>query len=441
MVLIMFFCQQIPQVHGDIQFKKLIRDQLLDWSRLEPLEARGPTLVGFEYKRIYRLMTGELEPPRHLARDESPLHLDWLRSLSACLWFGVHIDRPVSAAVELYDRLSDSYPAWYLSPKNGKDVHDLRYRIIQLYANPQKQPLASMLDPLSATDSSLDYRVPWLLHEILFAKYGNTLLEPAAADTLHIHFAMQLEIVGRPWLAVFVLLHLSEESRRQKAVVELLSRHVPHIDFEQVETNADCQFLLSRLHVPRVWLCAALAIRARSENDLLNTVRYLMGARRFHEAHQVLLHDAVAKGERGQMAALAPSLLLSGTRENRVLLKELLQSLQDAMYGNSMEEYGADGAGESSQDWEFGGKVILSYIHLLDASEGLFVGAPRAQHELDSLTQQVQMLTSLLPNAMRLNENASSAMPSTTPLLHRCVPCPYSLLCSNSVAVGFALLA
>lgn len=66
------------------------------------------------------------------------------------------------------------------------------------------------MDPLTVTWERLDYRLSWHLWSVLQALHY-THLSPARQGLIHTSYAAQLESAGLWDMAIYVLLHISED--------------------------------------------------------------------------------------------------------------------------------------------------------------------------------------------------------------------------------------
>ena len=108
-------------------------------------------------------------------------------------------------------------------------------------------------------------------------------ISDSARERLHRDMASQAERAGLWVWAVFVLQHLASPDKRKEAVQALIDRNIRDCD-EDTE-----RFLVTRLGIPVEWIAASRATLAKSRGDHRAAVESLMTARRWTEAHDVLV--------------------------------------------------------------------------------------------------------------------------------------------------------
>lgn len=183
---------------------------------------------------------------------------------------------------------------------------------------------ASLFVPQKSVRSVLDYNLSWHLLQIMRLPGLGTLrlvgergLGIAAARSVAVSYAAQLETLGMWKWAVYVLMR---EKQTTDAVRDLLCRHAAEAEpatsasktFDRgigagfpplppqrtsaaaAEWPKTKDFLVNVCGVPPEWIDLALAQRCRAVGAPAEEVKYLLRAREWDAAHQVVLRDLVA---------------------------------------------------------------------------------------------------------------------------------------------------
>ena len=238
----------ISQASGDFEFREDLREQLELWR-----EQRIDVHVSVSIRKIYSVLAGSLDilegsKASSLERcpDVDPLEgLDWKRTFGMYLWYVEPMDASIAQVYESYDRAARESPSRVAPPRphylEGAPSQNLAFHIpspppsdalfslIRLYADPACS-LSQILSPLSFGPSPADYSFPWHLYIILSrcmrirdlsdrgeSEHVEEMDEDASgrreghspsADLLASYYAQQLEQLGMPQEAIFVLLHI-----------------------------------------------------------------------------------------------------------------------------------------------------------------------------------------------------------------------------------------
>ena len=292
----------VSQIGGPEVFRQEMQKQLDDWTNVP---------LGSAYKRIYRLLAGDVDDAG----------LDWKRAFGLRLWYGNPFEDTISEVLASYN--GTPHPPWDVST-------DVLYGLIRLYAD-IGLPLEDVLRSQDCAQSPFDARIQWHLYMLLsralqkrdFGDRDESLGllgqegYSAFADRLTSAYAAQLEQAGEWTWAAFVLTHL-ETPNRLTALKALLQRH-PH------PTPSERQFL-ARLAIPTEWIHEAAAFDA----DPWTAYPELILAGRFDDAHRILLDK------------LAVEAII---QDDRALLLRLCSMLKD-----------------KPSNWEYGGGVLLDYL-------------------------------------------------------------------------------
>lgn len=110
-------------------------------------------------------------------------------------------------------------------------------------------------------------------------------VQRSCLETIHESFASQLQSLGLWHWAVFVLMHIENEQRREACVKTYLSKHASG----QSELTERESFLAERLHVPIEWIYEQKALRAKFEHSFDAQLKLLLKAHKWNDAHTVLV--------------------------------------------------------------------------------------------------------------------------------------------------------
>lgn len=166
--------------------------------------------------------------------------------------------------------------------KNSTNLFDTCYHLIKLYCY-NTYPIQDIIQPLNHTFNQLDFRLSWHLTMALVALQYNH-IPKFSIETLHDSFASQLQSTGLWHWAVYVLMHIEDDQRREKFVRLYLSINVT----SQSELTESERFLVEKLKVPSEWIYEYKALRAKYEHLYENQLELLLKAHKWNDAHTVL---------------------------------------------------------------------------------------------------------------------------------------------------------
>lgn len=339
---------------------KDIKDQLQVWN-----SARLLPEINTPIRALYEILAGNVcvcsgkkDGPREDRFDtfviSTQFGLDWRQAFGLRLWYAISAERSLEEAVKLYaadlsqDREQQRPCPWYVEQKmdplwedpDRTNREDLLWGLLKLYSNPQKEDLQSILRPENSQLSPLDVRLAWQLGRALIAtgrfSYGSESNEKE--DTLTLKFASQLTSQG-DWLdAAFILLHISSEVGRTKAIKEHISRHAGMIGDEN---SPEFQTLTSEFKVPASWVWEAKALYMRSvRKNPRAEVECLLQAGSWENAHTVFSSE------------VAPTAIIE---RDYPMLKKLLRGFKG-------KETKIDG-------WHLGGELYSDYLSLVEGQK------------------------------------------------------------------------
>lgn len=175
-------------------------------------------------------------------------------------------------------------------------IEDLRYHILKLYSK-RSHPLECLLNPATHTSDPMDFRLSWLLLQSL-KSLGYNHCPDYSECQIHTSFASQLENYGLWHWAVFVLLHIPHQEKRELSVQAILYRYIKLAqdeDYVKKET-----FIVEQLGVPMKWIYWAKAVRAGAMGKYHAQADYMLKAKQWARAHDVIMNhiapDAIING-------------------------------------------------------------------------------------------------------------------------------------------------
>lgn len=355
----------VSQLPGNQKSREMMASQIESW-RSQNMISEMPESV----RALYELVAGNTcisEGKAGAAEDRisafgisSRFGLDWRRSLGLRLWYSgaesladavqLYID-DISAGKETvrpvpYFTEQSLSPSWNDSDSQGKE--DTLLGLLKLYsrkpssdASAVRSLINNLLAPASVSGSPLNARLAWQLATLLRKKgiLTPTELSDATMDELSLALSSQLETANELVFALNVLLHLTNESARERYVRDLLYRRAAAL-YDTGNPDALPTVLTQDFKLPEQWLWHARALYARSMLDDHNSeVTYLLRAGDAAQAHSVLCRS------------VGPAAIIERDYDS---LRELLGLFLDTQPEGTVEH------------WRTGGQVYFDYIHLLD---------------------------------------------------------------------------
>lgn len=299
----------VPLIGTSETIKKDMREQIKSWhdSKMlsefsEPIRAIYELLSG--NPSVCEGMKGVLVEDRFESFVISKFFgLDWKQAFGLRLWYAISQQDDITAAVAQFqediDQDKESLPRpWYQEEKiqplwfdyEAHNRQDLLWGLLQLYAL-EDTDVEAILRPENSQLSPLDMRLSWQLGVALgnFTVLAKSERSNEKADATTVSYAAQLTGAGE-WLeAVFVLLHLTDPSARQRAVQDHLCRHAALIGGE---SDVNFATLTERYLIPVKWVWEALALYQRGVvKNAAYEVHCLVKAGAYEEAHRVLIQQ------------------------------------------------------------------------------------------------------------------------------------------------------
>jgi nuclear pore complex protein Nup98-Nup96 len=321
----------VPLIGTSDTAKRDMKEQLKAWHDSKMLSEFSESI-----RTIYELLSGNVcvcEGMKGVPVEDRmdsfvisrKFGLDWKQAFGLRLWYAITQQDDLAVAVTKFqddvaqDKEQSPQP-WYIeqgikplwNDENAAERQDLLWGLLRLYADGNAD-LEAVLRPENSQLSPLDMRLSWQLGLALIStgklSYGENSVEKADAAT--IAYASQLTCAGE-WLeAIFVLLHLSDASARQRAVQDHLCRHASLIGSE---TSSNFNLLKEKFMIPTPWIWEALALYMRSvKKDPPAEVHCLLQAGSFVEAHRVFSKHvaplAIIEREYGHLSSLLSQFL------------------------------------------------------------------------------------------------------------------------------------
>ncbi|KAF2104111.1 hypothetical protein NA57DRAFT_50958 [Rhizodiscina lignyota] len=441
------------QVQGiDHVFRDRMQKQLEHWDLLGQLAEFSPYTRAF-----YEILAGNVAVVHSKPGPQEErivgfgiaekFRMDWKRAFGLRLWYATMAGDSIEEAVKAYqDDINGGrerlVPVPWFVESGGKakddDCEDLLWGLLKLYAAQQSDDVSARLEavlaPENVSGNPIDARLSWQLLQVLKAK-GVTNSVPLgddsededsekenrgvvtrgrakkdeqalalASDALTSLYVSALESALPAastyaqaqilYTALFVLLHLSNDDKRQSAIKNLISHTAPLLSLDPefstvlvgakltpstdatralataMETNlipaiTDLPGTPGGLGILVTWLAEAQALWARTvQHDSVAQAKHLIDAGRIAEAHAVLVHE------------IGPSAIV---KRNYDELREVLG--------------GFEGHIKHISGWKAGGGVFFDFIHLLDM--GKIEGAEQVAERKERVERLVRGLESM----------------------------------------------
>lgn len=225
----------LSQIGGDRRFRETMWRQWDTWSR-----EGSDVFIDEDYRKVYAILAGEVtrasasqsqDPALRLPELDITKGLGWMRSFALHFWYNCRLEDPAASAIDVYNEatflgadadgvIPFNPTPWYIQPEGERRFGlyhdgDALLHLLRLFNDPTYS-LADTFSPRCFTPHRLDYRLPWQL----YAVYSSLRLQTSSGlddpemlgDYLTVAYAMQLEVEEAIDSAVFVLLHLSDNS-------------------------------------------------------------------------------------------------------------------------------------------------------------------------------------------------------------------------------------
>lgn len=279
----------------------------------EPIRALYELLAG-NALRSEGKSGGALEDRASTFTLSERFELDWFQAFGLRLWYAITDDEPLEVAVSEFaqdlrsgqepafpvpfhqdkdrgmwhtstDHLGHESPLWVLLKAYTATVGAARANGVSALALP-----AALL-PESVTGDKLSNRLSFQLCQVLAAalgRYERLTADVTQMDQLVWDYAWELGANGNLSQTLFVLLHLSRASDRERALKEVLARfaaQLPEPLTPEGSPNASWHYLTYDLQLPESWIWMSKALHARDTGDAAREVDCLVRGKNWNDAH------------------------------------------------------------------------------------------------------------------------------------------------------------
>ncbi|KAL4881697.1 nuclear protein 96-domain-containing protein [Aspergillus karnatakaensis] len=310
----------VSQIGRDLTMRRDMAKQVESWRQnnvfsemTEPIRALYELLAGNPLRSEGK-STGAVEDRASTFTFSERFELDWFQAFGLRLWYGISDEEPLEVAVSNFfeDLKSGQEPAFPSPAHQDKDrglwhtsTDTLGHEsplwvLLKAYSatlGAAKSPvvsnlaLPSALLPESVTGDKLSNRLSFQLSQVLAAslgRYDRLTVDVAQMDHLVWDYASELSASGNLTQTLFVLLHLSGASDRERGVKEILARfaaQLPEPLTPQGSPDATWQQLTGDLQLPESWIWMSKALYARDTGDAAREVDCLVRGKSWNDAH------------------------------------------------------------------------------------------------------------------------------------------------------------
>lgn len=272
----------ISQLSITNRTKLFLQEQINNWYNSMIVNHIHP-----EVKKLYLLLSGiPLKDDINIFEN-----IDWKRAFAMHLWYICPNGTANEFAIELYKEAFEkfNYVEKPLPPYATQYVEhpafDILYHILLMYKS-RIHRLSSVLNPATHTDDPLDYRLSWLLLQ-LFLSLDVGLIEPFEISKITISFSNQLENLGHWEWAIYVLLHLDDNSLKKKLVMSILERNLsPDSDLDTIHIQNE---LVNNMNVPPEWIHLVKAEKNMSMGQYIIAFNHFTHAREYITANNIMI--------------------------------------------------------------------------------------------------------------------------------------------------------
>ncbi|XP_076757101.1 nuclear pore complex protein Nup98-96 isoform X2 [Xylocopa sonorina] len=369
----------MAQLRSGMPIKVLIKQQIALWQ-----DAGVDENIPLDRLKLFALVAGEpLVHSKHGLINVCE-GFDWKRALAVHLWYFSSPIDSIRDALELYETSFDASKTantYTITPKpeyredeyefeinNGKPIYDLCFHLLKLFCT-GNHTLGVLLNPATHTADPLDYRLSWLMQQVLLA-LGYSHLSEHVATLTHVNFATQLEAHGLWHWAIFVMLHLKDAGKRKTAVMNILQRHVEIDDVADSLNSIEREkFLREELGIPSTWINQAKAVKSYVAKRYGKAAFHFIQAEQWNTAHEIIIEH------------LAADAIIN---ENYDYLRDLLRPLTPLECSSTVS------------GWSYQGQLLWEYMEITTDVESLLRGTdPRGiSSTLESLKQRLSSLPS-----------------------------------------------
>ena len=284
--------------------------------------------------------------------------LDWIQAFALCLWYGVHKDEEIHDVVadfqdKLHSRLESASPV----ATNGHE--DLLWVILKLFASngtskrrrsyPKGVEKPVLPQALAALSRPWDSEKTLRLHQAVAVNLPGVTIDQEKADDLSVSMAFEQSARGDIPTAIYALLQISDPEKRAHQIKDLLNRHAASLPGPANQGQQPLPLwstLTISLRVPASWIFRSKALYARSCNEPLTELHYLIHATDFAKAHECLLRR------------VAPRIVIDGDWQT---LQDILSSFGE----DAEQKVDSAVAASAGIEWKDGGRVYADFVELM----------------------------------------------------------------------------
>ncbi|GJQ66844.1 hypothetical protein Trydic_g18599 [Trypoxylus dichotomus] len=210
----------------------------------------------------------------------------------------------------------------------GDDILDLQYYLLLLHCD-KSLPLEKVLHPLTHTNYAGDYRLSWLLLQMLTA-LGVGVLNEERRVMIAMSFSSQLESLGLPKWAIFPLLFIKDPIVRKNSIMRTLYRDLDSSRYDISEYE-----LANELLIPSLWIHEVKTCKAKFLRNHWLYYQHLSCTQKWRDAHKVAID------------LLIPDLIIN---ENFDVMYNILFNLEKGQ--------------EDICDWTNQGGLLLAFLRI-----------------------------------------------------------------------------
>ncbi|KRT79838.1 hypothetical protein AMK59_6792, partial [Oryctes borbonicus] len=199
----------MAQMNLSEETKPILQFQMEQWKTTMALD-----FIPVDVQKIYMLLSGILIYEYDSKKIRKQINvcesLNWRQCIAIILWYMTSSSDPISKSLQIY---KEAYGKHFICMKpfpeylhEGTDILDLQYYLLLLHCD-KSVSLEKVLHPLTHTNYAGDYRLSWLLLQMLTALDVGVLNEERRV-AVATSFSSQLESLGLPNWAVFPLLFI-----------------------------------------------------------------------------------------------------------------------------------------------------------------------------------------------------------------------------------------
>uniref|UniRef100_A0A2S2R5G1 Nuclear pore complex protein Nup98-Nup96 n=1 Tax=Sipha flava TaxID=143950 RepID=A0A2S2R5G1_9HEMI len=327
----------LAQLGSENSVRCCIQRQLWQW-----FNSKADLFIDIDHLKLYTLISGQPLFDSNQGIVNVCENLDWIRAFALHLWYIQPPSGTISDALDAYESSFESDDPYACKPyysHNGCTIDnndifatfDVCYHLMKLYTNSAYE-IYKIVNPLSHTQDPLDYSFSWLLYNTL-QSLGYTQMTDTYANQLHSNFASQLVSHGLWHWAVFILLHIKDDQLRESSVEEVIGRNVdlPEGDIEDIILSEKEKFVVEKLNIEHELIYNAKAILAATYKKYLEATICYLKAKRWEEAHNVLvshlLADFILQKEGKNTLKQLLNWLIEGSKINDSVPTVMLDSL------------------------------------------------------------------------------------------------------------------